>query len=60
MEPVKLTYLKGSKETNAWMVDPAERRMWNIVSEHPRKGGTFSLPGLIRLGIVPESKKAAA
>lgn len=58
MEPIKLQYLKNSKEINAWMSDPEERRMWNIVTPgHPRFKGTFSIVSLRKLGIVPISQK---
>lgn len=55
---IKLQYLKGSKEKNAWMLAMGAKdcRQWNVVSPVPGYEGTvptFGLETLIEKNLLP-------
>jgi len=56
MDPIRLQYLKGSKEKNAWMLKMGAKdcRQWNVLTPLPGYTGvpTFGLQSLIDKGLL--------
>lgn len=57
---IRLQYLKGSKEKNAWMREfgATDVRQWNVISPVPGYSGvpTFSLTDLKAKGFIKGAK----